>query len=458
MKKLLISIAILSVSLSVFSQTMQREMPTTRILFILDCSNSMNAKWENNQSKMDVARPLLAGLLDSLAALPNIKIALRMYGHQSPVPPQDCSDTRLEVPFSDNNIQRIKQKLWQVTPKGTTPIARSLAECEKDFPPCDNCRNIVILITDGIEACDGDPCAIALGLEKKGIILKPYIIGIGLDVEFIEAFNCIEKFYNASSSSHLKEIFEITISETIVSTTAQVNLLDIYGKPTETNVNMTFFDSKHKNVKHNYIHTLNKAGRPDTLILDPLYSYDLKIHTIPPVSVNNIELTEGKHNVIQAKTPQGQLLIKEKDGNRLEKNNVQYIIRESDEYNTLHVQPVNELERLIVGNYDIEVLTLPRTNFYNVRIDQSKLTTLTIDAPGVVNVAFPHHGQASLYVIKDDKPQWIYNLNNNLTYNLLLQPGNYMIVYRSDKVKLTTGTVYQKFEVKPGYTQYVDFR
>ncbi len=456
--KLIYSILFLIISLSVFSQTTQQDRPTTRILFILDCSNSMNGIWENNKTKIDVARPLLANLLDSLTRLPNVQVALRMYGHQKPVPPQDCSDTRLEVPFAPDNLERIKQKLWQVVPKGTTPISRSLEQCEKDFPPCDNCRNLVILITDGIEACDGDPCAVALGLEKKGIILKPYIIGLGLEVEFIEAFNCIEKFYNASSSTHLKEIFDVTIAETIVSTTAQVDLLDIFGKPTETNVNMTFYDHKSGMVKNNFIHTLNKAGLPDTLILDPLYTYDLEIHTIPPVKIENIEVQKGKHNVIKAKTPQGQLLIKEKEGDRLEKRNIQYIIRENDEYETLHVQELNQSERLIVGSYDIEILSLPRISMFDVRIDQSKTTTLTIDAPGIVNITFPAKGYASLYVMKDNKPEWIYNLNNELSYDLLLQPGNYMVVYRSEKIKQTTGTVFRKFEVKTAFTQFIDFR
>ena len=38
----------------------------------------------------------------------------------------------------------------------------------------------MILITDGIEECGGDH-AISIALQKKGIVLKPFVIGVGLD-------------------------------------------------------------------------------------------------------------------------------------------------------------------------------------------------------------------------------------------------------------------------------------
>ena len=135
--------------------------PETRILFIFDASQSMAGKWEK-ESKISIAQKVLIHIIDSLENLENVQMALRIYGHQSPVPPQDCGDTRLEVPFAKGNAPKIRQELRYVTPKGTTPIAYSLEKGGSDFPPeCDNCRNIIILITDGIEACDGDACAVS---------------------------------------------------------------------------------------------------------------------------------------------------------------------------------------------------------------------------------------------------------------------------------------------------------
>jgi len=146
----------------------------------------MYGRWESG-AKIDVAQRLMGQMLDSLQGIQeegNFQLALRVYGHQKPVPPQDCSDTRLEVPFSNGNIYKIKRVLKAINPKGTTPIAGSLLKASYDFPPCTDCRNIVILITDGVEACDGDPCVVSKRLQQKGIILKPFVIGIGLDEDF----------------------------------------------------------------------------------------------------------------------------------------------------------------------------------------------------------------------------------------------------------------------------------
>jgi Ca-activated chloride channel family protein len=160
-----------------------KEMPTVRILFVFDCSLSMIGKWES-ANKMDVSKSILSQTVDSLSQLPNVEIALRMYGHQYSVNPKpNCEDTKLEVPFGKGNATAIKNRIKAAVPKGTTPIAYTLEQCGADFPACANCRNIIILITDGVEECGGDPCKVSEQLQKKGIVLKPFIIGLGTDNE-----------------------------------------------------------------------------------------------------------------------------------------------------------------------------------------------------------------------------------------------------------------------------------
>ena len=82
-----------------------------RILFIFDGSNSMNAQWENS-SKINVAKKLMTQTMDSLKSLENVDLALRIYGHQTRILPgkQDCSDTKLEVPFASSKDNYDKKK------------------------------------------------------------------------------------------------------------------------------------------------------------------------------------------------------------------------------------------------------------------------------------------------------------------------------------------------------------
>jgi Ca-activated chloride channel family protein len=93
-----------------FIQLAAGQEELTRILFILDASNSMNAPWDNNQTRIEAAKELLSQTIDSLRGTPNLEIALRVYGHQSPITAtfQDCNDTKLEIPFGKDNYDKIK--------------------------------------------------------------------------------------------------------------------------------------------------------------------------------------------------------------------------------------------------------------------------------------------------------------------------------------------------------------
>ena len=78
----------------------------TRILFLLDMSGSMFAKWENS-NRAQVAKDMLSRLVDSLAHYKDLELALRVYGHQYVTGPNSCLDSKLEVPFSENNEKQI---------------------------------------------------------------------------------------------------------------------------------------------------------------------------------------------------------------------------------------------------------------------------------------------------------------------------------------------------------------
>jgi len=330
--------------------------PLTRILFVLDASQSMYGRWQSDM-KISIARKLLSNLLDSLQTTKNIELALRVYGHQYPFPPQVCNDTKLIVPFAENNIPTIKHKLKSITPKGTTPIAYALEQAGYDFPECDNCRNIIILITDGLEECDGDPCAVSYALQKRGVVLKPFIIGIGRN--FSEAFDCVGTYFDASSEQEFSKALNVVISQALNSTTAQVNLLDEYGKPTETNVSMTFYDNFSGLIKYNFVHAMNNKGVPDTLSIDPLLAYDIVVHTIPPQRVDSVTLTPGKHTIIALETPQGHLELKLGSRDKTVRD-LKCIVRRDGRMETLNVQQFGQAEKYITGKYDLEVLTLPR--------------------------------------------------------------------------------------------------
>lgn len=437
-------------TLTVISQEVSPVIPKplTRILFVFDASQSMSGMW-GNEEKIQIARRILIDLVDSLERVDHVEMALRVYGHQSPVPPQDCSDTRLEVGFAPNNAARIRQKLRFLIPKGTTPIAGSLVQAIHDFPGCPGCRNIIILITDGIEACDGDPCAISLELQKNGIILKPFVIGIGLDPGFRETFDCVGYYYNVQDEYKFREALGIVITQVLNETTSQVNLLDKNGNPVETNVNMTFYDNISGRIRYNLVHTLNNRGNPDTLHIDHLTEYRLVIHTIPPVIIDTVKLIMGKHNIIAADAPQGYLNVKTMKGKDYE--NILFILREQGKMETLNNQKIGETEKYIIGKYDLEIPLIPRLFINDVEILQSHTTIVEIPDPGTVTFSGPANGYGSLYLLEPDKQTHIYNLSPAVRQQtVLMQPGNYRLIFRNANAKETAYTIKKDFFVESG--------
>ncbi|MCF8276224.1 MAG: VWA domain-containing protein [Flavobacteriales bacterium] len=441
------------------SLAQEKEKPLNRILFVFDGSQSMFGHWESGM-KIDIAKQLLNELLDSLKNVDNLELALRAYGHQSPFissTQRDCKDTKLEVPFNGGGAWEIKKALERIQPKGTTPIAYSLEQSAKDFPPCSNCRNMIILITDGIEECAGDPCAVSLALQSKGIVLKPFVIGIGLDLELVDRFKCIGNYFNAQNERSFKDILNVVISQALNPTSVQVNLLDSNGEPTETDLNMTFYDLHSGKMIYNLIHTMNHRGVPDTLSIDPLASYRMKVHTIPSVTKDSIELIPGIHNVIALDAPQGDLVVKVQGKHDYE--NLQAIVRQKDDMNTLNIQRIDDKQRYLVGTYDLEILTLPRMYVPGVNVGQSHTTTVEIPQPGMAHIMRKTKGVGDVFLKEGTGLTWLYSLDPELTTESIpLQPGSYKVVFRPTGSKRAFYTTEQDFTIFSGKSQLVELR
>lgn len=412
----------------------------------------MLGRWQTGR-KIDIARNLLYNMLDSLRKIENLEIGLRVYGHTKGYPPQDCNDTELEVDFGNCDIvnDRIKKKLEYIRARGTTPIAKALEKGAYDFPKGENSRNIIILITDGIEECDMNPCAVSRLLQKEGIILKPFVIGIGLDDTYKKTFDCVGSYYDASKKKEFETVLQVIISHMLNSTTAQVNLLNSYGEPTETNINLTFYDNFTGLSKYNFIHTMNHKGNPDTMNIDPVLKYKVTAHTIPTVESEIVTLSPGKHTIIPMNTPQGELLVKISG-----KQNYSFIVRKEGELETLNIQETNSKQKYLTGKYDIEVLTIPRYYHNNIEITPNTLTVLSIPPTGTANIILPSKGYGGIYLMKNNKLELIYSFNKGkLREPLHLLPGKYKVVFRAMMAKNYEYTTEKEFKIESGKSKPV---
>lgn len=420
---------------------------TTRVLFVFDASNSMKTTYEG-KARIEHAKILFGRFLDSLSTFTNYEFALRLYGHTKKYPPGDCNDSRLVVPFAKGNVQKIKDAIKKVQPTGITPIEHSLTQAAGDFPDT-KAVNTIILITDGIEECGGDPCKAREELLKKGIVLRPCIIGIGLTSEQAKVFECVGNYFSYEEPDVFSKSVDYIATQVRNKTTAQVNLLDISSKPTETNVNMTFYNERTGSLMHNFIHSLNYRGYPDTIPLDEAAKYTIVVNTIPPRKTQGVTLNIGTHNVIPVDVPQGIMAINRGGGIYNNNDRVRSVIRQAKSMPTLHVMSLNTSERFIVGEYDLEVLTLPRTYLYDVKINQTLTRSIDIPDAGQVKIVSAEYGDGCILMEKGKELVWVCNLSANKTrQEFSLQPGNYRVTFRGKSLKQSIYTVEKKFTVR----------
>ena len=457
MKSRLSAVAFLALfsSIALFGQKQYQQIPEqTRILFLLDGSGSMLSKWDGT-TRMGAAKRLLSQLVDSLQYNTKVELALRVYGHQYDRRLQNCQDTKLEVGFSKDNHEMIIKKLKAIAPKGTTPISYSLQELEKDFPDDPSYRNIVIIITDGLESCDGDPCAVSKVLQRKQIFLRPFVIGLGLSESFNDQFDCLGRFFDAANIEAFHTVLNKTLEQTLLPTTASVELLDINDTPKETNVNVSFMNRVTGQSAFEFVHYRDPNGRPDSVIIDAVLLYDVIANTIPPVISSNILLQGGQHNVITLKTPQGSLRLTQRNASEYG-GPVQVLVRRPGNPSIIHTQRIAETIKYLTGSYELEILTLPRLR-KKIDIVPNELIEIDVPAPGILNINTNVSGHGTLFVINSNGTQkWLKNLTNSTRQSMGIQPGSYKLVFRANDAKGSKYTEIHDFNIQSGSTKNIN--
>lgn len=447
MKKIFAALLVLQ-SICCFGQ--YAEGDTRRILILLDGSGSMVDPW-NGTTKWAIAQKLVAQTIDSIQRSdPSVEIGLRVFGHQSPKALKDCKDSKLEVPIARNTAGQIRDALKRITPQGNTPIAYSLFLAAGDFPETPG-KNSIILITDGIENCEGDPCASADVLKEKHIVLKPFIIGLGLNDADKEKFDCVGNYYDASDEVTFKNAMNIVISQALNITTTQINLIDAFGLPTVSNIDMTFYDAHSGEEVYDYVHALNAGNLPDTLFLNPAETYDIVVHSTPPVTLKNVEIKAGQHNIIGIDVPLGTLQLQAGSGSGFSEK--QCVVRDRNTGDIICVQNFNTSHQYLSGKYDMEILTLPEIWYRDYEVLSGSVNTIHIDPDGTLAVTSSENYVYSIYDTAQGKIEKIYEstLSGQTDYINLL-PGTYKMIVRSNIKKSAENTKEIAFTIKSNKT------
>lgn len=164
---------------------LSKEQPSFKNVAIqLDSSGSMNAQVSGGV-KMDLAKRAIATYASGLPA--TSKVSLRVYGHQGTGSDNDkaksCSST--EIMYDANTYDQVsfEQALTKFKPSGWTPLAASITAAYEDIKKSadEKSENILFVVSDGIETCDGNPIEEARKLANSDLNVKVNIIGFDVD-------------------------------------------------------------------------------------------------------------------------------------------------------------------------------------------------------------------------------------------------------------------------------------
>lgn len=152
-------------------------------LIVFDASGSMWGQIDG-KAKITLARQAMADISEQLN---QSSTGLMAYGHRRK---GDCQDIEMLVPLGNNNATELLNSVNQIKPKGKTPIAKSLQMATEALKISEQAAEI-ILISDGLETCDLDPCQVAENAESLGIDFTAHVIGFGLSNEQGKQLSCV---------------------------------------------------------------------------------------------------------------------------------------------------------------------------------------------------------------------------------------------------------------------------
>ena len=168
------------------------------MMFILDASGSMWGQVEGT-AKIAIAKEVLGSLIGELPD--GASVGLVVYGHRRK---GDCDDVEELVPLGPLDKKKMIARIQALSPKGKTPISRSVRLTADRLESLEE-ETTIILVSDGKETCDPDPCGLVRDLKAAGIRFVMHVIGFDVTEEEREQLACMARagggeYYTAANA------------------------------------------------------------------------------------------------------------------------------------------------------------------------------------------------------------------------------------------------------------------
>jgi Ca-activated chloride channel homolog len=156
-----------------------------RVILVLDASGSMWSR-VGEETKIEAARGTVATILKDWRQ--EDQLGLVVYGHRRK---GECSDIELLRPVGPVDRDEIMAQVGAISPKGKTPMTDAVRLAAETLKSGEG-KSTVILVSDGIETCEADPCAVAKSLKEADVGLVVHTVGFDIgDREATRQLSCM---------------------------------------------------------------------------------------------------------------------------------------------------------------------------------------------------------------------------------------------------------------------------
>lgn len=183
-----------------------------KVMLVLDASGSMWGQIEG-VSKIEIARETVGGLFSGLDR--QMDLGLMAYGHREE---GNCQDIETLIPVGQGSPEAIVSAVNSINPLGKTPLSDSVRRAAQELGYTEG-KATVILVSDGLENCNADPCAVAAELEAAGVDFTAHVVGFDLSEEERQALSCVAdntggRFLAASDAASLGDALSQVVQTT----------------------------------------------------------------------------------------------------------------------------------------------------------------------------------------------------------------------------------------------------
>lgn len=173
----------------------QSEPSTVNVEIILDSSGSMSQRI-GGETRMQIAKRVLKQVVGAIPDREGVNVGFRIYGHLGDNTESgravSCRSSELVVPIDGVDKIALYDEIDQASPTGWTPLAYSLGRAGQDLPFADpGIKNAIVLLTDGLETCGGDPCAVSGALNASSMAITTHVVGFALTEREQGTLQCI---------------------------------------------------------------------------------------------------------------------------------------------------------------------------------------------------------------------------------------------------------------------------